>query len=867
MGLAPEAVKPYRDALRHADDALGRRFDAGEPVHELVADRASIIDDILVDAWQKHAGDLASEVCLVAVGGYGRSELHPGSDIDVMVLVPGKDLDRWQPTLERFLTFLWDIGLEIGHSTRSIDDCVTESRKDITVATSLMESRCLCGPDELFKTMRASVGPDRVWPSDQFFEAKLAEQKARHHRFHDTSYNLEPNVKSSPGNLRDIQMVGWVAKRHFNVGSLEELADLHFLTSEELHRLKEGQDFLWRIRYALHRLTGRCEDRLLFDYQMTLADKFGFEDDDRNLAVEQFMQRYYRTVMELSRLNEMLLELFQEAILMEPDPNPEKINDRFQMRNGFLETTANDTFAKHPSAMLEMFVVLQQRQDLNGVSASTIRQVCSQVSAIDDDFRAKPVNRELFMDIIRAPQGVTHGLRRMNRYGVLGAYLPEFGRVVGRMQYDLFHAYTVDEHTLFVVSNLRRFALPRYDHEFPDCSRIMQSLEKPELAYLAGLFHDIAKGRGGDHSELGAQDAEAFCLDHGLSNYEERFVSWLVYHHLAFSVTAQKQDISDPQVIHDFATLVGDQLHLDYLYLLTIADVRATNPNLWNSWKQSLFGEFYERVREALRRGLENPPDREVLIQEKQEKARHQLLEDGLDNAQIDAVWKQFDEEYFLRFSKSEICWHTSLLDQVADDSSTALVAIPEEPESGGSAILIHASASPDLFPKATAVIDEMGLNICDARITPMRDGRSLHAYQVLERDGQPIKTDERREEIKVRLSQAAGAQQDRLLRVSRRAPRQVRMFSTATRIHFSPHRDEQSTIMELVSGDRPGLLSDIGRAIHATGINIKAAKVMTIGERAEDVFYICDAGGRPLDEATSQSLHDALMAILEDRN
>ncbi|MGB5626284.1 MAG: [protein-PII] uridylyltransferase, partial [Woeseiaceae bacterium] len=558
-----------RAALAASGDDLKARFEAGESVVELVHARAAVIDEQLIKLWRQDVE--ASGAALVAVGGYGRGELHPYSDVDVMILLPDELPPGAEDALSAFVTALWDIGLEIGHSVRTIAQCFEQASKDLTVATTLMEARLLAGPADLFDAMQKIIAPDRMWPSTEFFAEKRKEQIARHHRYHDTAYNLEPNVKGSPGGLRDIQMIGWVAKRHFGAATLAELVDHSFLTPGQLIRLEEGQAFLWRIRFGLHVLTGRREDRLLFDHQIKLAHLLGYEDASYTLAVEQLMQRYYRTVMELSRLNEMLLQLFEEAILMDPEAAPEPLNHHFQIKNGYLQTVHERVFKEDPSALLELFLMLQQNPNIRGVSAFTIGSIKRNLHLIDDEFRQNPRNHRLFLSILRAPEGVTHGLRRMNLYGVLGLYIPSFGRIVGRMQYDLFHAYTVDEHTLFVVSNLRRFALARFNDEFPHCSRIMQALEKPEILYLGGLFHDIAKGRGGDHSELGAVDAAAFCLEHGLSKYEAGVVAWLVRHHLILSTTAQKKDIGDPDVINEFATTVGDPLHLDYLYLLTIA--------------------------------------------------------------------------------------------------------------------------------------------------------------------------------------------------------------------------------------------------------------------------------------------------------
>ena len=657
--------------------------------------RAALVDAVLREAWQRHCADHA-DWALVAVGGYGRGELHPASDIDILLLVPQAPDARGSAAVERLVTFLWDIGLEVGHSVRTVAECAEESVGNVSVMTTLIEARLLAGSAALLAAMRAALAPERLWPVKQFFEAKVREQTERHLKANDTAYNLEPNVKTGPGGLRDIQTIAWVAKRHFGADSLDGLVTHGFLTEAELKRLKLAQAFLWKVRFGLHILTGRREDRLLFDHQLRLAQSFGYEDASYTLAVEQFMQRYYRTVMEVSLLNELLLQLFREAILTESEP-PRPLNARFQVRNGSLEAVSEEVFARTPSALLELFVLLQQHPEIHGVRAATIRAIGKSLWLIDEEFRQNPRHHRLFLEILRAPVGVTHELRRMNTYGVLGRYIPAFGRVVGRMQYDLFHAYTVDAHTLFVVSNLRRFAIPRYDHELPEASRVMQQLPRSEIAYLAALFHDIAKGRGGDHSELGAVDAEAFCLEQGLSPYDARLVAWLVRNHLQLSITAQKQDITDPQVINAFARRVGDETHLDYLYVLTCADVRGTNPKLWNSWKASLFRDFYQRVKRALRRGLETPIDAEQLVRETQDSARRLLLERGIAEADLARAWTRFTPSYFLQYSPEEIAWHTRLLAERDAGSDEPLVALDPSSIHGTTAVLVFA------VPGATA--------------------------------------------------------------------------------------------------------------------------------------------------------------------
>jgi [protein-PII] uridylyltransferase len=826
-----------------------------------------MVDVVLGKAWALHVGPREKDVDLVAVGGYGRGELHPCSDIDVLILLPKSESADGHEGIERFLTFLWDIGLEVGHSVRTIDDCQRESAADVSVATTLIEARLLCGPDYLFQAMRRALGQDNVWSSKAFFEAKVAEQQARHHRHHDTAYNLEPNVKSSPGGLRDVQTIGWVAKRHFGAETLDELVEHGFLTASELRKLRTAQAFLWKVRFALHVITGRREDRLLFDHQIRIAKMFGYEDATYTLAVEQFMQRYYRTVMDVSLLNEMLLQLFREAILADPATAIVPLNPRFQVRGDYLEVTAEDVFARHPSAILELFRLMQDHAEVRGVRATTIRALGRHLWLIDEEFRQNPRNHRLFLDFMRAPVGVTHELRRMNLYGVLGRYIPAFGRIVGRMQYDLFHAYTVDAHTLFVVRNLRRLALPQFEHEFPDLSRLFGTLPKPEIAYMAALFHDIAKGRGGDHSELGSVDAEAFCLEQGLSRYDARLVAWLVRNHLLFSVTAQKKDISDPKVIQDFAHAVGDQTHLDYLYLLTVADVRGTNPKLWNSWRSSLFHDFYERAKRALRRGLETPVDKDELVAETRAAASELVAREGIGAEQAAAVWSRLNDDYFLRHTPAEIAWHTRLIAEREPGDTSPLVAVRQTPERGGNAVLTFMPHRQQNFSRTTALLDQMGLNILDARITPLDGGLSLDTYLVLEDTGAPIADRHRAHEIEQQLWRVLQSEDVKWPVVTRRAPRQVRMFTTPTQITFTEDPVRRRTVLELIAGDRPGLLSEIGKVLLAERVDVVTARIMTIGERAEDVFYVTDDQGRQLSDETRLKLEEQLHGALDLRD
>ncbi|MGD8710551.1 MAG: [protein-PII] uridylyltransferase, partial [Ectothiorhodospiraceae bacterium] len=584
------------------------------------------------------------------------------------------------------------------------------------------------------------------------------------------------------------------------------------------------------------------------------------------LAVEQLMQRYYRTIMRLNRLNEMLLQLYQEAILYaDVDEAPQLLNKRFQVKRGFIEVTHPSVFRRYPFALLEVFLLIQQHPHIKGVRASTIRLIRRNRDLIDQRFRRDLRCRSLFMEILRQPSGITHELRRMHTYGILGRYLPTFGRITGRMQYDLFHVYTVDSHTLMVVRNLRRLACPEFANEFPFCSRLMQQVPKPELLYLAGLFHDIAKGRGGDHSELGAQDAYEFCREHSLSRYDSRLVAWLVRHHLLMSMTAQRKDISDPQVINEFARRMGDHQHLNYLYLLTVADIRGTNPALWNSWREALLRELFQLTKRAIRRGLGNPIDEEELVAETQAKARRLLRQRGLHHMTVRSIWRHFTPDYFLRYAAEEIAWHTAAIHEHRAYPHEPLVLIDPVSSRGGTEVFVYTRDRDNILALTVSALDQLGLDIQDARIITTENGYTLDSYLVLEDNGQPIEGAYRGSEITDQLRRTL-VDIERLPHPSTRTlPRRLRHFSTETQVNFSDDPHNARTAMELITGDQPGLLAQVGYTFAQRGIRVQNAKIATIGERAEDVFFITDRGNEPLSREMQTELRQALLELLDD--
>lgn len=837
--VTPAAI---RAAMAQESEVLRQQFAVGMPVDTLLAERALIVDRLLRGLWHRFQFD-RSPHALLAVGGYGRGELYPYSDVDIAIVLAAEPDRETQARLEALLAFLWDIGLEIGHSVRTIADSVSKATADITVATALMEARLLAGSVPVFRELQLAIAPARLWPVSEFFQAKTSEQRARHEKAEDAIQRLEPNIKESPGGLRDIQVIAWVTNRHFQANNLYGLVVNGFMTEQEFAALDTGRRFLAEIRCALHYAAGRREDRLLFDFQKLVAAKFGYADDGSNRPVEEFMKRYYRTVRELSLLNEMLLGLFQEAIL-EVDYTAEiqPINRRFHIHNNVIEATGRDVFIRRPTALLEIFYLLQRHPDILGVRASTIRLIRENVHLIDQSFRDDIRARSLFMEIFRQPRRVGNELRRMHRYGVLERYLPAFQKVTGLMQFDLFHIYTVDEHVLFVVRNIRHCLFPEDDAEvIPLCQQAIQRIPKLELLYLAALFHDIAKGRSGDHSKLGALEAIAFCTNHGLSHYDTQIVAWLVSHHLDMSITAQRKDISDPAVIKVFADLVRDHVRLDYLYLLTVADIRGTNPQLWTTWKEALLNQLHHDTAAMLRRDVAREPFRAERMPDAKAAALQALENSNFPEAAIRTVWNAVGDEYFYRHLPDEIAWHTAAILEHGV-SIAPLVRVRNFENRGGTSIFIYMPNVDNLFASTAQVLDRLGLTIQDARIITTGGGYALDTFIVLEADtGRPVERQQRSDEIVrwLRTTLSTGSLPQPRLRPA--SFRRLKHFMIPTEVEFSDQPGSHLTLMSVVATDRPGFLSIVGRAMQHCRVRLHNARIATFGERVEDSFHITD--------------------------
>ena len=761
-------------------------------ITSLVAARAYYVDLILTKLWCQHHLD-EYQISLVAVGGYGRRELHPYSDVDILLLTQESVEVDLAESISAFITQLWDVKLDIGHSVRSVKECLKQAIDDVTIATNLMEMRQICGNEALVSHLQPLLNEDCFWTSEKFFLAKQNEQYQRHKQYHGASYTLEPNLKANPGGLRDIQTIGWVAKRHFMADTLEQLIDHNYLTSNEFFELLECQDYLWRMRGALHFIAGRNENRLLFDYQADVAELMGFGDGGK-LAIERMMKRFFRIISRVAELNKMLLQHFEYAIINKKEHSKEAyINEDFVIIDGQIKALNKRVFTRS-TMIMELFLLIAEHEEITDLHPDTLRLMRNArrrlVSGMIDYARC----REIFVELIKHPRGLGLAFTLMHRYSIIGAYLPLWRNIVGQMQFDLFHAYSVDEHSYRLLKNLYRFSLPEHNEEFPLCSKIVQRVRKPELLYFAGIFHDIAKGRGGDHAKLGAADALDFAKVHKLGDHDGRMIAWLVEQHLLMSVTAQRRDISDPEVIKAFAEIVRDEAHLDYLYCLTVADMRATNESLWNSWKANLLEDLYFSAKRAFRRGLEKPVDLRAKIRENQQQALELLNVQEIDHEQLQQLWKEFKADYFLRYSPEQIAWHCQHIVQHGKDKP--LVLISAIPYRGGTEVFVYTKDKPHIFFNMVSLLGAKKLSIHDAKVTTSKTGYIANTFVVLDNHHKAITDSNRAKALAKSLSANLASEKSRIK--AKPLAKRFKQFKVKTQVSFIESTTKNRTMLEL---------------------------------------------------------------------
>jgi [protein-PII] uridylyltransferase len=824
------ACEKLRNELQEAQSKLREAYELHGSPTRLLHGRTKLVDGVLQSLWRTFS--MPDDAALVAVGGYGRGELYPCSDVDILILLTQEPSIELAEQIQQFIGKLWDLGLDIGHSVRTVEECVDEAANDVTIQTNLLESRRLCGSGGLYRHFITRTSSS--FDPEKFFNAKRAEQEQRYNRFNHTPYAVEPNCKESPGGLRDLQTIIWIALASGLGTRWSELARHGLITAEEVRVLKKNERVLQQVRIRLHYIAGRREDRLIFDHQEALAQAFGVKATKARRASEVMMQRYYLAAKMITQLNTILLQNLETRYMPLTAYQPRKINDRFTLLGDQLDIASDDVFECTPSAILEAFLLMEQNVEVKGMTVRTLRALWHGRRLIDARFRKDPVNRATFISLLQQPQGQTHAFRLLNQYSILGTYLPAFGRIVGQMQHDLFHAYTVDQHILQVLRNVRRFLMEEHAHEYPLMSRIASECKKPWLLFIAALFHDIAKGRGGDHSTLGMSDARRFCSQHGLEREDTQLVVWLVQHHLTMSQVAQKQDLSDPDVIRRFAGLVKTERRLSALYLVTHADIRGTSPKVWNGWKSKLLEELFLATRQLLRG---NTPDQLMGVSERQEVARQKLRFFGLRPGTEDAFWKELDTLYFLRHDADEIAWHTRMLYFRPRGEEIIVKARPSLVDSGIQ-VMVYTRDQKDLFLRLCAFFAKLGYSILDAKIHTTGNDYALDSFVVMDPNGDAHYRD-MIALIEHELVQRLSHQEIIDCPSGGRLSRQLKHFPIAPSVSLRPDERGQQFILSIVAADRPGLLFLIARTLIEHDINLATAKIATLGERAEDTFLV----------------------------
>ena len=787
-------------------------------------------DRTLITLWRQ--AQMPDSACLIAVGGFGRGELYPGSDLDLLVLIDEDIESTCKSQLEIFISSCWDLGLEIGHAVRSLMRCVSEAKADLTVQTALMEARRIAGPEAKLSELKAALDRDRQ-PQD-FFEAKRGEMRQRHLRFDDSPYSLEPHVKESPGGLRDLQLLRWLASAAGMPNSWLELAQVGVLTREECKTLQQAQRLLSTIRISLHRLSARREDRLVFDLQVRVAEDLGISARGPRRASEVLMQRYYMAAKRVSQMRSILMQLIESYLFERQTFQVVELDDGFVVRDDLLALKDPTQIDHDLSLVFKAFLLCVQYPNIRGLAPDLLRAIWLSRPRMDLSFRKQQSNRENFMQILKQPKGVTQVLYEMNQWSVLGRYLPEWRRIVGRMQHDLFHVYTVDQHILTVLRNVQRFAMPEHVHEFPLCSELISMIDRPWRLTIAALYHDIAKGRGGDHSIIGASDVRRFCRAHGIDPGDTEFIQWLVEQHLAMSSVAQKQDISDPQVLEKFAAWVKTEERLNALYLLTVADIRGTSPKVWNAWKGKLLEDLYRSTKQILNGEKVTAESRMDL---KRKEAIRLLNLVPLTDRDYQAFWAQLDAAYFLRHDAADIAWHTRCLYQIYRNDEPVVKA-RIAPGGGGFQVLVYTADQPQLFARITRYFDSRSISVQYANVHTLRHARALDSFVVSHPDHEGHYRDLLslvETELKSHLIRNETLMPPKPGKVSRRS----RSFPIQARVELRPDSSASRYILSLSTSDRMGLLYAVAHTLAERHIQIESASITTLGERVEDTFLV----------------------------
>jgi [protein-PII] uridylyltransferase len=843
------------------------QFENHADIDDLVHLRSQFIDQLLKRLWHyyqipEQVSSLLrkNRIALIAVGGYGRAELHPLSDVDILILSDNPLTNELEKQIGDLVRLLWDLHLDIGHSVRTLKICLQEAKNDITIMTNLIESRLISGNQSLLDELQKQIFSDKIWPSRLFYQAKIEEQQKRHKQYHGTSYNLEPDLKNSPGGLRDMQTIQWIAIRHFGGEFLQKMADFHYLTPEDIEDFKTCRRFLWQVRFALHCVITRYDNRLLFDRQLSIANMLGYQGEG-NTPVENMMHDYYRVAHNITELNQMLLQLFYESILEHnPQNKPYDIDEHFQIRDNLIDVKDNDIFKQNPVMIMQLFYTILLNPHIIGLYSNTIRQLRSARRTLTTLLCENAQARSLFMLIIKHPDAIKKAILPMHNYGILSVYIPGWKQISGMMQFDLFHAYTVDEHTIRLLLELDLLKSEAGKQKHPNSSTVFNKLSKPELLIITGLFHDIGKGRHGDHSEIGAELVKTFCQLHELDTKDTDLIVWLVRYHLLMSVTAQNRDLQDPEVIREFIRLVKSKRRLQYLLCLTVADVCATNETLWNSWKQSLMRELYLTAKRSFDSGIHQIPEQRSIARQHKQQALAVLLAQHYPEPVIKHFWQDYRVDYFLRYTAEQIAWHAQLL--LNHDLTQTLVSINPNPHHGGTEIIIYSPDKPFLFAAACNALSMLNLSIHDALIITNKNGFALDTFIVLEPNGQTV-PENRHQDIIQTLNKVLHQSAYKGVTIKPTKQR-LRSFSVPTQVNFISSFNDNQTCMELIALDKPGLLACVGEVFAKLDLSLSSAKIATIGEHVEDLFILTDKNNQSLDDNTCQNLSESIVIAVE---
>jgi len=853
---------PVKEHLKQFQEWQVQCFKENCSINKIVALRARYIDELLSSLWDKLKLNACEDLALIAVGGYGRGTLHPQSDIDLLILSPNSFSKATEEKISALLLLLWDLKLIIGHSVRTLNDCKEQGKADISIATSMIEARKIQGSANTFHQLEILVQDEDFWSSAAFFIAKKEEQLARHHSCRGDGYSLEPDLKNSPGGLRDIQTISWISQRHFKAKSLLELTRYGYITQSEYNEIADCQALLWSVRFALHTITNRPDNRLLFDFQGDVAKLLAYEGN-RNQVIEQMMKPFYQTIHRVKELNEMLLQFFDEAILSGNGDtantlSTQSIDEHFNLRGSMIVLKKSGLFKRKPTMILQLFLHIAMNDKIKGIYSTTLRELRNARRTLTLWLQDLPECREIFMKIIHSANGMGLCFSLMHKYGILAAYIPQWSHIVGQMQFDLFHAYTVDEHSYKLINFIHNF--PKNKQSSPLAYKLSQKLNRPGVIFLAAIFHDIAKGRNGDHSKLGADDARGFCKLHHINDADTELVSWLVEKHLIMSTTAQQRDISDQEVLHRFAEIIQNEQRLNFLYCLTVADICSTNEGAWNNWKGTLLRELYHSTKKLLHRGIKNDPNLRLRVKRRKSKILRLLQEMGFNDIQQSLLWYNFRINYFLRYNSEQIVWHIKHI-LTEHEKTKPLVLISDKNAREATQIFIYYQDMPALFCVVATEISNKKLSVYDAKVLSSRDNYSLTTFTVLEQDGNQVEPD-KYSHLKVAIEKALVDPQSVNI-LYHRLPRVKRQFKFPPEVTYLPTK-HNNTLLKVIAFDTPGILANIGQIFNENNLMLNIAKITTIGERAEDLFIISTQDGEGLNEEQRKILKSDLMKKLQ---